>query len=39
MGAWIETKSTNANFAKGLSHPVWVRGLKLFADSITLVPQ
>ena len=29
VGAWIETKSFIATSAFALSHPTWVRGLKL----------
>ena len=28
VGAWIETKGDFALFGYGVSHPVWVRGLK-----------
>nr|DAV40930.1 MAG TPA: hypothetical protein [Caudoviricetes sp.] len=30
VGAWIETTMTFTLFIKWASHPVWVRGLKLF---------
>ena len=30
MGAWIETSLTNGVVSRNLSHPIWVRGLKLF---------
>ena len=29
VGAWIETWFSNQKVARLLSHPVWVRGLKL----------
>ena len=29
VGAWIETNPKNKLFRKIMSHPVWVRGLKL----------
>ena len=29
MGAWIETGRVIVLFSSGMSHPVWVRGLKL----------
>ena len=31
MGAWIETFCERDNRAHGMSHPTWVRGLKLRA--------
>ena len=34
MGAWIETPIYLLNIRSGLSHPTWVRGLKL-NESIT----
>ena len=33
MGAWIETKKASRFFAIVMSHPIWVRGLKLNSDS------
>ena len=29
VGAWIETNSFSGNLTKDMSHPTWVRGLKL----------
>ena len=29
MGAWIETSNHGSNDFSSLSHPIWVRGLKL----------
>ena len=31
MGAWIETREFGNDFYRYLSHPMWVRGLKLNA--------
>ena len=30
VGAWIETWRNARRWARSLSHPVWVRGLKLW---------
>ena len=29
VGAWIETFATSSRFRAAMSHPMWVRGLKL----------
>ena len=32
VGAWIETRPMGYSWPLGLSHPVWVRGLKLILE-------
>ena len=32
VGAWIETNSFSGNLTKDMSHPTWVRGLKLVGN-------
>ena len=32
VGAWIETKNRVTRWTFGKSHPMWVRGLKLWID-------
>ena len=34
MGAWIETRTFAKLFLYALSHPTWVRGLKLVIDCL-----
>ena len=36
VGAWIETAVARQDAAAGLSHPVWVRGLKLTVNKKTM---
>ena len=36
MGAWIETDTTHVVHGGTLSHPTWVRGLKLADEDATL---
>ena len=36
VGAWIETKRSAARLLTCLSHPMWVRGLKLIVVVVTV---
>ena len=38
VGAWIETLLILLVFASNLSHPTWVRGLKLYLIIRTICP-
>ena len=35
VGAWIETKKSEVTSDDDLSHPMWVRGLKLYIVTLT----
>ena len=37
MGAWIETRTSKEDAGSIVSHPVWVRGLKLARKSIVVL--
>ena len=36
VGAWIEIIKSNVNGATSVSHPTWVRGLKLYSHILVL---
>ena len=39
MGAWIETDADKLNLHAHLSHPTWVRGLKLEDEAPNKIPE